>query len=26
LGEALKLPAQHEQLRPFLEQHLQPLG
>ena len=26
LGEALKLPAQHEGLRPFLEQHLQPLG
>ena len=26
LGEALKLPTQHERLRPFLEQHLQPLG
>ena len=26
LGEALKLPTQHEKLRPFLEQHLQPLG
>lgn len=26
LGEALKLPTQHEHLRPFLEQHLQPLG
>lgn len=25
LGEALKLPAQHEHLRPFLEQHLEPL-
>ncbi len=26
LGEALKLPVQHEKLRPFLEQNLQPLG
>lgn len=26
LGEALKLPAQHAHLRPYLEQHLQPLG
>lgn len=26
LGEALKLPTQHEKLRLFLEQHLQPLG
>jgi glyoxalase family protein len=26
LGEALKLPVQHEHLRPYLEQHLQPLG
>jgi glyoxalase family protein len=26
LGEALKLPKQHEHLRPYLEQHLQPLG
>ncbi|MBU2358808.1 MAG: VOC family protein, partial [Alphaproteobacteria bacterium] len=26
LGEALKLPTQHERLRPFLEQNLQPLG
>ncbi len=25
LGEALKLPAQHAHLRPFLEKHLQPL-
>jgi glyoxalase family protein len=25
LGEALKLPAQHSHLRPYLEQHLQPL-
>lgn len=25
LGEVLKLPAQHEHLRPYLEQHLQPL-
>lgn len=25
LGEALKLPSQHEKLRPFLEEHLQPL-
>lgn len=25
LGEALKLPSQHEHLRPFLEQNLQPL-
>ncbi len=25
LGEALKLPAQHAHLRPFLEQHLSPL-
>ncbi|MDR7034092.1 VOC family protein [Mesorhizobium sp. BE184] len=25
LGEALKLPAQHAHLRPYLEQHLQPL-
>ncbi|HEV2506114.1 MAG TPA: VOC family protein [Mesorhizobium sp.] len=25
LGEALKLPAQHQHLRPYLEQHLQPL-
>jgi glyoxalase family protein len=25
LGEALKLPAQHERLRTFLEKHLQPL-
>ena len=25
LGEALKLPTQHEHLRPFLEEHLQPL-
>ncbi|RED11276.1 VOC family protein [Pontivivens insulae] len=25
LGEALKLPTQHERLRPYLEQHLQPL-
>lgn len=25
LGEALKLPAQHEHLRPFLEQHLEPI-
>ncbi|WP_386679612.1 VOC family protein [Loktanella sp. R86503] len=25
LGEALKLPEQHEDLRPFLESHLQPL-
>lgn len=25
LGEALKLPAQHEHLRPYLQQHLQPL-
>ena len=26
LGEALKLPAQHAHLRPYLEKHLQPLG
>jgi glyoxalase family protein len=26
LGEALKLPVQHEHLRPYLERHLQPLG
>ncbi|WP_106161570.1 VOC family protein [Hasllibacter halocynthiae] len=26
LGEALKLPAQHEHLRPALERHLQPIG
>jgi glyoxalase family protein len=26
LGEALKLPKQHAHLRPYLEQHLQPLG
>lgn len=26
LGEALKLPTQHEHLRSFLESHLQPLG
>jgi glyoxalase family protein len=26
LGEALKLPEQHRHLRPYLEQHLQPLG
>jgi glyoxalase family protein len=26
LGEALKLPAQHEHLRPYLEQNLQPLA
>lgn len=26
LGEALKLPSQHAHLRPYLEQHLQPLG
>ncbi len=26
LGEALKLPKQHEHLRPYLEKHLQPLG
>ena len=26
LGEALKLPSQHEHLRPYLEQHLQPIG
>ncbi|PSJ63416.1 VOC family protein [Kumtagia ephedrae] len=26
LGEALKLPTQHAHLRPYLEQHLQPLG
>jgi glyoxalase family protein len=26
LGEALKLPKQHEHLRPYLEQHLQPLS
>ena len=26
LGEALKLPGQHEHLRPFLESHLQPIG
>lgn len=26
LGEALKLPTQHEHLRPWLEQNLQPLG
>lgn len=26
LGEALKLPLQHQHLRPFLERHLQPLG
>ena len=25
LGEALKLPVQHQHLRPYLEQHLQPL-
>jgi glyoxalase family protein len=25
LGEALKLPAQHAHLRPYLEKHLQPL-
>ncbi len=25
LGEALKLPAQHQHLRPYLEKHLQPL-
>lgn len=25
LGEALKLPSQHEHLRPFLEQHLEPI-
>ena len=25
LGEALKLPAQHQHLRPYLESHLQPL-
>lgn len=25
LGEALKLPRQHEHLRPFLEQHLEPI-
>ena len=25
LGEALKLPSQHEHLRPYLEQHLQPI-
>lgn len=25
LGEALKLPSQHEHLRPFIEQHLEPL-
>jgi len=25
LGAALKLPAQHEHLRPFLEQHLEPI-
>ena len=25
LGEALRLPTQHEHLRPFLEEHLQPL-
>ena len=25
LGEALKLPTQHEHLRPFLEKHLQPI-
>ena len=25
LGEALKLPTQHQHLRPYLEQHLQPL-
>ena len=26
LGEALKLPTQHEHLRPWLETHLQPIG
>jgi glyoxalase family protein len=26
LGEALRLPKQHEHLRSYLEQHLQPLG
>lgn len=26
LGEALKLPRQHEHLRAYLEQHLQPIG
>jgi glyoxalase family protein len=26
LGEALKLPSQHEHLRPYLESHLQPIG
>lgn len=26
LGEALKLPKQHEHLRPYLEQNLQPIG
>ncbi|MFZ3582927.1 VOC family protein [Loktanella sp. DJP18] len=26
LGEGLKLPTRHESLRPYLEQHLQPLG
>jgi glyoxalase family protein len=26
LGEALKLPSRHQHLRPWLEQHLQPLG
>ena len=26
LGQALKLPTQHEHLRAYLEQHLQPLG
>lgn len=26
LGEALKLPSQHEHLRPWLEQNLQPIG
>jgi glyoxalase family protein len=25
LGEALKLPTQHEHLRAFLEKHLQPI-
>jgi len=26
LGEALKLPTQHEHLRPYLETHLAPIG
>lgn len=26
LGEGLKLPSQHEHLRPWLEKHLQPIG